>query len=81
MVHYNLPQEWFALAASADIYQILENHPKGTVHSVFTSSFNLVFGGNLIHIGGLEMGLAPFGIGLKQTEAGNLPSLCKGNNR
>ncbi|WP_342433541.1 DUF2877 domain-containing protein [Neobacillus sp. FSL H8-0543] len=77
MVHYNPQQEWLALAASADIYQILEAHPSGTVHSVFTSSFNLVFGGNLIHVGGLEMGLAPFGIGLKQTEAAKLTLLVQ----
>ena len=72
MVNDNLQWEWTALAVSTDIYQILERYPTGTVHSVFTSSFNLVFGGNLIHVGGLEMGLAPFGIGLKQTEAGRL---------
>ncbi|MDW0117878.1 DUF2877 domain-containing protein [Sporosarcina thermotolerans] len=55
-----------ALAASGDIHQILNECPKGRVHSVFNSSFNLAFGEHLIHIGALPNGLSPFGIGLSE---------------
>jgi hypothetical protein len=77
MVNDKMKREWGAVAASTDILQILEKHPMGTVHSVFSSSFNLVFGGKLIHVGGVEMGLAPFGIGLKQREAVRLTQLVQ----
>ncbi|WP_252504211.1 DUF2877 domain-containing protein [Sporosarcina sp. Marseille-Q4943] len=64
-----------ALAASEDISRILEENPKGHVHSVFNTSFNLAFGEHLVHIGALENGLAPFGIGMDQANATLLTKL------
>ena len=58
-----------ALAASEDISRILEKNPIGNVHSVFNTSFNLAFGEHLVHIGAVENGLAPFGIGMEQANA------------
>src|SRR5699024_4308830 len=37
--------------------------------SIFTNSFNVRCAGRLIHIGIIENGLAPFGIGLPRAEA------------
>lgn len=64
-----------AYAASEEISRILKEHPKGHVHSVFNSSFNLSFGGHLVHIGAVENGVAPFGIGLEQVNATLLTNL------
>lgn len=58
---------WVAQAVSAEVYHILEKEPEGRVHSVFNQSYNLIFGDRLVHIGALDNGLAPFGIGLDQT--------------
>lgn len=64
-----------ALAASEDISRILEKNPIGNVHSVFNTSFNLAFGEHLVHIGAVENGLAPFGIGMEQANAQLLTKL------
>ncbi|ALC88932.1 hypothetical protein AM500_03290 [Bacillus sp. FJAT-18017] len=63
---------WTARAASNDIYRILESNPTGCVHSIFTNSFNLYFGGHLVHVGAAENGLSPFGIGLDQNDVQQL---------
>lgn len=39
------------------------------VHSVFNTSFNLIVGTRLIHVGSSHEGLAPFGIGLCKRDA------------
>lgn len=59
-------QLWNAYALSDGIHSIVSNHPKGYVHSIFNNSFNLSFGHQLVHVGGLENGMAPFGIALEQ---------------
>lgn len=64
-----------ALAASDEISRIFTTNPKGHVHSVFNTSFNLSFGGHLVHVGALKNGLAPFGIGMEQTNAHLLTAL------
>src|SRR5699024_1888127 len=58
-----------ASAASEVVFQILKKSGKGMVHSIFTNSFNVRCAGRLIHIGIIENGLAPFGIGLPRAEA------------
>ena len=68
-----------AYAASKEITHILKEHPKGHVHSVFNTSFNLSFGGHLVHIGDMENGVAPFGIGLEQVNATLLTKLLAVN--
>lgn len=60
---------WVAQCISAGIYRILEKEPAGSVHSVFNTSFNLIFGEKLVHVGALDNGLAPFGIGLEQMDS------------
>lgn len=70
-----------ALAASNDIHLILKKSPKGYVHSVFNSSFNLAFGEHLVHIGALENGLAPFGIGMDQESSQLLTKLLRVNEK
>lgn len=50
---------------------------KGFVHSVFNSSFNLQYGERLVHIGPIENGIAPFGIGLRNQMAIELTRLVK----
>ncbi|MEH7125200.1 DUF2877 domain-containing protein [Bacillus sp. JJ1773] len=57
---------WNAYALSDEIHQIVSNNPKGCVHSIFNNSFNLNFGHHLVHVGGQENGMAPFGIALEQ---------------
>lgn len=64
-----------AIAASDEVSRILKANPNGHVHSVFTTSFNLAFGGHLVHVGALGNGLAPFGIGLEQAGAHLLTTL------
>lgn len=64
-----------AIAASDEVSRILKANPNGHVHSVFNSSFNLAFGGRLVHVGALGNGLAPFGIGLDQANAHLLTTL------
>lgn len=64
-----------AVAASDEILHIFKRNPKGHVHSVFNTSFNLSFGGQLVHIGALGSGLAPFGIGMEQSNAHLLTAL------
>lgn len=60
---------WNAQYASKEVDHILEEELKGSVHSVFNRSFNLVFGNRLIHIGAKENGMAPFSIGIDQLDA------------
>ncbi|WP_151533947.1 DUF2877 domain-containing protein [Cytobacillus depressus] len=62
-------QLWVAHALSDEIYQIISKNPKGCVHSIFNNSFNLSFGNHLVHIGGVENGMAPFGIALNEKHA------------
>lgn len=64
-----------ALAASDEILRILSSNHKGHVHSVFNTSFNLSFGGHLVHVGALGNGLAPFGIGMERANANLLTAL------
>lgn len=64
-----------AFAASDEISRIFTTNPKGHVHSVFNTSFNLSFGGHLVHVGALESGLAPFGIGMEKANAHLLTAL------
>ncbi|MFC5588148.1 DUF2877 domain-containing protein [Sporosarcina soli] len=66
-------------AASEDVSRILDKNPKGKIHSVFTNSFNLAFGEELIHVGAVENGLAPFGMGLDQATAKHLTKLMSVN--
>ncbi|ASN06735.1 DUF2877 domain-containing protein [Virgibacillus necropolis] len=61
-----------ARGMSASINQILHENPKGTVHSVFNTSFNLLFGERLVHVGSIENGFSPFGIGLNEQDARDL---------
>ncbi|MGN7388726.1 DUF2877 domain-containing protein [Sporosarcina sp. SAFN-015] len=68
-----------ALSASDEVARIVKTNPKGHVHSVFNTSFNLAFGGQLVHIGALENGLAPFGIGMEQANAHLLTKLLASN--
>jgi hypothetical protein len=68
-----------ALTASDEVARILITNPKGHVHSVFNTSFNLAFGGQLVHVGALENGLAPFGIGMEQANAHVLTKLLASN--
>ncbi|MFC5603817.1 DUF2877 domain-containing protein [Sporosarcina koreensis] len=68
-----------AIAASDEVSRILKANPNGHVHSVFNTSFNLAFGGHLVHVGALGNGLAPFGIGLDQANAHLLTTLLAGD--
>ncbi|MDN4608324.1 DUF2877 domain-containing protein [Sporosarcina highlanderae] len=77
--HTSGPFTMTALAASDDLKLILNECPMGRVHSVFNSSFNLVFNEHLVHIGAYENGLAPFGIGLSQEMALLLTKLVRAN--
>lgn len=43
---------------------VLSGNKTGTVHSIFTNSFNLMFGEQMIHVGKLEEGLSAFGLAL-----------------
>lgn len=61
------------------VFQRLKQTKLGKVHSVFNTSFNLEFDERLIHVGSLDQGIAPFGIGLEDTEAKTLTSLIKMN--
>lgn len=63
------------------IYKRLGQAKAGKVHSVFNTSFNLIFDDRLIHIGSIDQGLAPFGIGLRDIEAKTLTKLVKANER
>lgn len=64
-----------AIAASSEVLPILKSNSNGHVHSVFNNSFNLAFGGHLVHIGALGNGIAPFGIGLEQADVQLLTTL------
>ncbi|WP_181884367.1 DUF2877 domain-containing protein [Neobacillus piezotolerans] len=55
---------WPANASSEEVYKILKSNPIGCVHSIFNNSFNLAFDKYLIHVGPVENGLSPFGIGM-----------------
>ena len=70
---------WEANATSKIVFQILNDHSNGTVHSVFNNSFNLIFGERMIHIGSVENGVAPFGIGMEHMNAQLLTRQIKGN--
>ncbi|WP_010530300.1 DUF2877 domain-containing protein [Lentibacillus jeotgali] len=61
-----------AASVSDCVDQILQRQRSGMVHSVFDSSFNLVFGKRLIHIGVYTNGVAPFGIGLDRQASRHL---------
>jgi len=56
--------QYRTLRVSQNVQEILKTESTGIIHSVFNSSFNLLFGERLIHVGPIENGLAPFGIGL-----------------
>lgn len=60
---------WKAKVGSRNVFQNINQHENGTVHSVFNNSFNLIFGEKMIHIGSVENGIAPFGIGLEHMNA------------
>ncbi|MBU5212127.1 DUF2877 domain-containing protein [Heyndrickxia oleronia] len=64
--------EWMAYFSSNEVYKILEQNPQGSIHSVFTNSFNIAFDKSLVHVGVYENGLAPFGIGLSRMDAQQL---------
>ena len=68
---------WEVSMVSATVYQILDKNTKGTVHSVFNNSFNLIFGERIIHIGSVENGIAPFGIGMNHSKAKQLTMQIK----
>ncbi|ALX48483.1 DUF2877 domain-containing protein [Lentibacillus amyloliquefaciens] len=55
-----------AFVVSDRVDHILQHHTSGKVHSLFDTSFNLLFGKRLIHVGVYENGMAPFGIGLNR---------------
>lgn len=63
--YYN-NQSYIANEISEDIPAILKKFQNGNVHSVFNTSFNLIFDEHIVHIGSMENGLAPFGIGLEK---------------
>lgn len=71
--------KWIACAASKEIRRILESNPKGCVHSIFNTSFNLAFGERLVHVGASENGLSPFGIALDQNDVRQLIRLINSN--
>ncbi|MEN1967424.1 DUF2877 domain-containing protein [Lentibacillus sp. N15] len=58
-----------AQAVSTNVFPIVQETPIGSIHSVFANSFNLIFGERLVHIGSMENGLAPFGIGIQPNDA------------
>lgn len=66
-----------ARAASIAVEQILNKYHKGKVHSVFNNSLNLQIGERLVHIGPLDNGLAPFGVGLSQNDAQKLLGIAR----
>lgn len=68
---------WLAQAVSAEVFHLLQEKNTGMVHSVFNQSFNLAFGERLVHIGALDNGLAPFGIGLGYADAQMLTKKVK----
>ncbi|OCA85847.1 hypothetical protein A8F94_13350 [Bacillus sp. FJAT-27225] len=70
---------WTARAASNEIYKIVERNQKGYVHSIFNNSFNLAFGDSLIHIGDVEKGISPFGIGLNKQDVQQFIREIRGN--
>ena len=41
--------------SSNEVYKILEQNPQGSIHSVFTNSFNIAFDKSLVHVGVYEM--------------------------
>ncbi|MBY7144193.1 DUF2877 domain-containing protein [Virgibacillus sp. NKC19-3] len=55
-----------------EVDRILRENPKGITHSIFTNSFNLLFGDKIVHIGALENGIAPFGIGVDRFDVRQL---------
>ncbi|WP_053365869.1 DUF2877 domain-containing protein [Bacillus sp. FJAT-27245] len=68
-----------ACAFSDEIFRIVERNPRGCVHSIFNNSFNLVFGEHLVHVGAVENGLSPFGIGLNQHDVRQLTLQLRSN--
>lgn len=64
---HNIVFQWKVKKISNKVASILKKKPKGKVHSVFNTSFNLIFGNHIIHVGSYEEGLAPFGIGLERS--------------
>ncbi|MBP2077005.1 DUF2877 domain-containing protein [Oceanobacillus polygoni] len=70
---------WEANAGSKIVFDIFKVHSNGTVHSIFNNSFNLIFGERMIHIGSVENGVAPFGIGMEHMNAQLLTKQINGN--
>src|SRR5699024_2833884 len=64
--------EYDALQLSQHVQEILKTEGSGVIHSVFNSSFNVQFGECLIHVGPIENGLSPFGIGMSSDDAKRL---------
>lgn len=75
------PLTFIAYASNDDVRFILNHQLRGTVHSTFNHSFNVRFGQRLIHIGSLENGLAPFGIGMSPEDATYLTKQIKVGNK
>lgn len=61
----------------SEVIPDIVHQSEGIIHSVFNSSFNIQFGDRLIHIGPIENGLAPFGIGLNNQDAIELTRIVK----
>lgn len=57
--------ELLVQSISQPVFEILNQSKQGQVHSVFNTSLNLIFDEHLIHIGGFENGLAPFGMAVE----------------
>lgn len=59
---------------------VLSDNQTGTVHSLFTNSFNVIFNGQMIHIGKWEEGVSAFGLVLApQHVAALIADIAVGN--
>ncbi|WP_059173896.1 DUF2877 domain-containing protein [Bacillus sp. FJAT-27445] len=70
---------WSARASSDEIYKIIKSNPNGCVHSIFNNSFNLAFEKYLVHVGPVEKGLSPFGIGMNGNDVQQLTRQISNN--
>lgn len=60
---------------------VLEDRQTGTVHSIFTNSFNLLFKGQLVHVGKESEGVSAFGITLPNELVDEALAIIEVDNR
>ncbi|MGP6139141.1 MULTISPECIES: DUF2877 domain-containing protein [unclassified Jeotgalibaca] len=60
---------------------VLSDSAIGTVHSIFKNSFNLIFQGQLVHVGKEREGISAFGLVLPDTKVDALIAVLEVGNR